>query len=358
MSLPPIAHSRPWLTPGDHQAVACLLESEWLASGTRCRAFETRLADWVGAPRPGAAVASGSAALVLALAALGAGTGDEVILPTYVCPSVLDAVVAVGAEPVVCDVGPGWVVEAAAVAPHVTRHTRAIVVPHVYGIRAEVEAIRGLGVPVIEDRAQALDAEGAHPIAGDLAVFSFHPTKCLTTGEGGMAIARDPGLAERLLRVRDGAPDRRQARVIAPLSDLAAALGLAQLGRYPKALTRRHAIAGDYRAAIGGVAPQALARQAPSRTMWFRFPISVPGGLAACGAAFAEAGVTVRRGVDQLVHRLLGLDDRAFPVARELFDTTVSLPLYPALTSGETARVSGAARLVLPAVPGLEARCA
>jgi dTDP-4-amino-4,6-dideoxygalactose transaminase len=92
--------------------------------------------------------------------------------------------------------------------------------------------------------------------------------------------------------------------------------------------------------------------------MWFRFPISVPGGLPGCRAAFAASGVSVRRGVDALVHHVLELDDRAFPLACELFETTVSLPLYPALTGDDIERVLAATRLVLGSDAPRDTQCA
>jgi UDP-4-amino-4-deoxy-L-arabinose-oxoglutarate aminotransferase len=334
-----IPHSRPWITESDHAVVAAVLQSEMIGQGSATGAFEAAMAAWLGMPAPGVAVATGTAALQLALGALEVGEGDDVILPTYVCRSVLQAVRSVGATAVLADVGPQWVITPANVEPLLNRRTRAIVVPHIYGIFADVAALRTFGVPVVEDCAQALAAGRDRPLRGDVGVYSFHPTKCLTTGEGGLAIARDAALNERLRGIRDGDIGRR---VCAPLSDLAAGLGLSQLARYDASLTRRRNIAGVYRAALGAAADRALRRTPWDRTMHFRFVVSSDEGFEANVTAFARMGITVRRGVDELMHRLVGAPDRGFPMATELFDTTVSVPIYPALSPSEVARCADA----------------
>lgn len=345
----PVPHSKPWLPESCLSAMAAPLRSGMIGQGTRTVEFERAASAWVSAAG-GVAVGSGSAAVYLALAALGIGRGSEVILPTYVCPAVMEAVVTSGARPILCDVGPDWVMTAENAAGFVSTRTRAIVVPHIYGVFADVASFRAFGVPLIEDCAQAVDAEGARPIAGDILVFSFHPTKCLTTGEGGMAVTNHPELLEAMRALRDGVPGGDRPRVFSPLPDVSAALGLAQLEIYPAALERRRHIAAAYRKALEPLVPEALPPKRPGKgTMYFRFPLRVRGGCGAYAEAFEKHGVLVRSGVDRLLHRLAGLDDRNFPVATELFNSTLSLPIYPALTDAELDRCITAAHRVLPA---------
>src|SRR5882672_10925683 len=172
----PVTHSRSWITDADKQAVASVLATGMLAQGALTRELERKLASWVRAV-DGVAAGSGSAALVLALRAIGVRSGDEVILPTYVCRSVLEAVLAVEGQPILCDVGEDWVVVHDCVTKLVTPRTKAVIVPHMYGVFADVESFRSIGIPVIEDCAQAIDVDGSRSISGDVAVFSFHPTK-------------------------------------------------------------------------------------------------------------------------------------------------------------------------------------
>jgi perosamine synthetase len=331
----PIPHSKPWITDADQGAVASALASGMIVQGERTRDLERAVAAWHGLADEGSvAVASGGAAVLLALLALGAGPGDEVVLPSYVCQSVLEAVASSGARPVVCDVGEGWVVTPADVARHLGPRTRALVVPHMYGIFADVAAFRRFGLPIVEDCAQAVGGRGSRP-EGDIAVFSFHATKCLTTGEGGLALAREPRLAAELRRLRDGDTVAPRQRVFAPLPDPSAALGLSQLARYAEALARRRELWARYRERLEAVLPGCCAAYPVERSMFFRFVIRVRGGVDAYEAAFLARGVNVRRGVDRLNHRLLGLGDHDFPVSVRLFETTLSLPLYPALTDDE-----------------------
>jgi perosamine synthetase len=335
-----IPHSRPWLCSADLDAVAAVLRSELINQSSTTANFEAAFSRWLGLDEPGVALASGAAALQVALVALGVHAGDEVILPTYVCRSVLDAVRAAGAAPRLADVGPEWVLTPSNAAPLVGARTRAIVVPHMYGIFADVASFRTFGVPIIEDCAQAVDRPERWRMAGDVGVFSFHPTKCLTTGEGGLAISRDPSMNRRLRTVRDEGGDT--ARVLAPLSNVAAALGLSQLARYDASLARRRVIAAEYRAALGPAAGMLLRRTPWNRTMHFRFVMSAEQGFDAGAASFARRGVTVRRGVDELLHRIVGESDRAYPMSTELFETTISIPIYPALSDSEIATCSDA----------------
>src|SRR5579872_5247891 len=143
-----IPHSCPWITAEDERAVLDTLRSGLIGHAETTARFEATLAHWVGGRLPGVAVGSGAAALHLALTALDLRQGDEVIIPSYVCRSVLDAVRAVGAAPVIADVGPNWVLTPANVAERVSSRTAAIVVAHMYGIFADVNAFRQFRTPI------------------------------------------------------------------------------------------------------------------------------------------------------------------------------------------------------------------
>jgi UDP-4-amino-4-deoxy-L-arabinose-oxoglutarate aminotransferase len=343
-----ILHSKPWLTDDDVDAMSAVVRSGMVAQGARTEALERELAAWVGAGH-GIGVASGSAAILLALRALGIGAGDDVVLPTYVCSSVMEAAAAAGATPILCDVGDDWVMTPGDVAAAITKTTKAIIVPHMYGIYADIEAFRQFGVAIVEDCAQAVAGRGEKAIAGDAAVFSFHPTKCLTSGEGGMVVTNDAGVAARAKLLRDGNGTGGR-EVFSPLSDIAAALASSQLARYGEALRIRREIAGDYFAVLGDAIDPHLRALLESRSMFFRFVLRVP-SFDAAARAFAAEGVIVRKGVDLLLHRLAGLGDERFPKSTELFETTVSLPIYPALTGRERAVCAAAAAKVLAPAP-------
>jgi UDP-4-amino-4-deoxy-L-arabinose-oxoglutarate aminotransferase len=283
------------------------------------------------------ATSSGTRALVCALRALEIGPGDEVVIPSYVCSAVWRAVAATGATPCLCDVDDGWCVSADTVLSAMSPRTRAVIVVHTFGIPADRQIAMRVGVPVIDDCCQAVglpqDACG-----GSICVVSFHATKMLTTAEGGMALSADRSLADRMRSVAESERDQ--------LSDLQAALGRSQLRRYPGFLARRQALAVRYCDALAAL-PITLPRRWLGQSLFFRFPLRVKGDFDRIRAEFEASGVQVRRGVDALLHRLAGLDSARFPNAERLFNETVSIPLYPALSDADAARVVATAAKVL-----------
>ncbi|HUQ86866.1 MAG TPA: DegT/DnrJ/EryC1/StrS family aminotransferase [Vicinamibacterales bacterium] len=338
-----IQHSKPTLASEDRTAIERTLTSGMIADGATRRAFEDAVASRLGVTA-GLATGSGTAALTAALVAVGVAPGDEVIMPTYVCDAVSVAIHAAGARPVLCDVEMDRCMSAATVTPRLTPRTRAIVAVHPFGAVADVASIQELGRTVIEDCCQAFGAARNGALAGtlgDACVLSFHATKLLTTGEGGMALGRTSAVATRLDHLRRGADlGRYQAP---PLSDLQAALGISQLDRYDEFLSRRAAIAAFYMTALRDVDVQ-LPEDVADRSIFFRFPLRSRLAFEDVRQAFASHGVHVRRGVDRLLHS--DSEKRLFPNAERLFAETVSLPIYPSLSDDEAARVADAARLV------------
>ena len=183
-----IPHSRPTLSNEDAQRVARVITSGAIAQGREVAAFEQRLAARLGVESV-AVVSSGSAALELALGALGVGAGHEVLIPSYVCDALYHAVRRVGATPVLVDADPATLsLSAKDALARRTSRTRAVIVPHAFGLATDLEPFQALEVPVIEDCAQALGAEldDGRPAGsrGALAVCSFYATKMIAAGAG------------------------------------------------------------------------------------------------------------------------------------------------------------------------------
>ena len=330
-----IPHSMPWITGADVDAVRDNLLTGMIAKGKLVSDFEKRFAQYnecAGA----ISFPSGTSALGFALEALGASDGKEVILPTYVCTSVLQAVRSSGAKPVLCDIGEEtWNMTYESVSPHVTKHTAAIVAVHIFGIPADVRRLREFGVPVIEDCAQALGSDCSGSPAGstgDIGFYSFHATKCLTTGEGGMLVTSDRALFDALGKKREGLQKAVQA-----LSDLQAALGISQLARYDAFIERRKDLAAFYFNELPPEWTEKLSR-VKGGNIFFRFPLEGNFDFDKVRADAGEYGVSVRRGVDLLLHRTAGLDNSVFPNAERAFERTLSIPIYPSLTQAEQAR--------------------
>jgi dTDP-4-amino-4,6-dideoxygalactose transaminase len=332
-----IPHSRPWITPADVRAVADVLRRGNLAQGAEVEHLEAEVGAFAGMP-PGVAVSSGTAALHLALLGLGVGPGDEVILPSYVCVAPLHAVEYVGATARLADVNPDtYNLDPADVGRQRTRRTRAIIVPHLFGLPADLDALLRLGVPVIEDCAQAFGARYRNrPVGtfGRISVLSFYATKLFTTGEGGMVLGRDSRLLDRIRDLRDYDERRRHAtRYNYKLTDVQAALGRSQLRRLPVMLARRAALAERFRRRWAAL-PLGLPVPDGRRThAYHRFVVSCPKNATSTAKRLSVFGVAARRPVFQPIHRTLGLG--GFGGSDHAFRHALSVPIYPALTSKE-----------------------
>lgn len=340
-----VTHSKPWINESDRRAVDEVLASGMLAQGKTVRRFEREVAKYLGWA-DGVTVNCGTAALVLALKALGVDRTHEVIFPTYVCRSVMEAVLTIGAKPILCDVGQQWTMTAETVAPKITPRTAAIIVVHIFGIRADTASLKQFGVPIVEDSCQALSARADQTERGTIEVLSFHAIKCLTTGEGGMALSNDASLLEQMRGFRDGVDSHLAMRIASPMTDIQGALGLSQLVRYDDFLKRRRDIAEQYFAELYDL-PVQLPECIRNESIFFRFPLRVHGDFYAYRNRFDALNVQVRQGVDALLHRISGEDRRLFPVAEQLFAETLSIPIYPTLRDVEVQAVIAACRRVL-----------
>jgi perosamine synthetase len=344
-----VPHSRPWITAADSRAAARAIRGGQLAQGVEVDAFERDVGEMFSLP-PGVATSSGTAALHLALIGLGIGPGDEVILPSYVCVSPLLAIQYVGAIPRLADVDPAtFNLDPTDVRRRLTRRTRAIIVPHLFGLPADLAELRRCGVPLVEDCAQALGAAyhglpvGTH---GTVAIASFYATKLLTTGEGGMVLSRDRRILARLRDLRDYDERPRHAlRYNYKLTDFQAALGRSQFRRFPAMLRRRQAIADRYRRAWRDLPVNLPAVVDGCTHVYHRFVLRVPGSAQTMAASLLPLGVTARRPVYRPLHRLLGLT--GYPGSEQAHRHAVSVPIYPGLTRTEEGRVVSALRRVL-----------
>lgn len=343
-----IPHSRPALGEEEVQALAAVVRSGQLAQGPQVERFEQGLAAFIGL-QGGVAVNSGAAALELALLALGIGSGDEVILPSYVCTAPWLAVARVGALARIVDIDPDtYAIDPVEVEQAITARTRAIIVPHPFGMPADLTRLQALGVPLIEDCAQALGAsEAGRPVGsvGAVTVCSFYATKLLCTGEGGMVLSNNPALLDRVraLREYDEAPALNPTAFNRKMTELQAALGTAQLAKLPAFLERRVALAAFYHEQLAKTDLE-LPRTVGSRShIYFRYVVRVRrraqrhDTVEALMARLARRGVQCRRPVFCPLHRYLGL--HGYPASEEAYQTALSIPIYPALADDEAARV-------------------
>jgi len=202
-----ITHSKIVLDEEDIDGVTDVLRSGLLVQGKAASSLEKEFASFIGV-RHAVAVSSGTAALHLALISLGIGHGSEVIIPSYVCTALLNAVHYVRATAVLVDIDPyTYNISAEQAEKAISTKTGAIVVPHMFGLPADMDEILSLGVPVIEDCAQSAGARFKGQYTGSLgriSIFSLYATKMLCAGEGGLILSDDPDL---IARARDLRPE-------------------------------------------------------------------------------------------------------------------------------------------------------
>jgi len=344
-----IPHSKPLISKKDIEYVKKVLFSGMIAEGDLVQQFEQTVSEYLGLAG-GVATSSGTAALFLGLKALNIGTSDEVIIPTYVCRSVWDAVQACGATPVLCDIGEDWCINTKTIKMHLSKKTKAIIYAHIFGIVGDVKALKGeTSAYLFEDCAQAFGAHRDRSIAGDLGeicVLSFNATKCLTTGEGGMVLSKDDTIVKKLRDLRMGNREKNEIRYRYPMSDIQASLGLSQLQQYESFIHRRLEIADFYLNNLKNLSCQ-LPWHVNGKSIFFRFPLRSKKSFTDLRETFDSHGIQIRRGVDTLLHRSIGVDSKNFPIAEKLFRETLSIPIYPALTNKEQEHIVKICQIVL-----------
>jgi perosamine synthetase len=335
-----IPHSRPLLDRHDHTNVLEVLESGYLVQGREVARFEERLSSFIGV-RHGAAVSSGTAALHLALIALSVGEGDEVIIPSYVCSALLNAVMYVRATPVIADIDRVTLnIDAGDVKRRITKKTKAVIVPHMFGLTADLDGIMALGVPVIEDCAQSVGAVYGGKRTGSFgvcSVFSFYTTKMIAAGEGGMLLSDDERFIEMVRDLRDyDEKDTYAVRFNYKMTDIHAALGLSQLKKLPHFIQKRKEIADRYNDVLTekGVATPPVP---PGRDhVYFRYVLQC-GDPSTLIEGMNARGIECRRPVFKPLHEYIGL--KGYPVADGVAGRAVSVPLYPSLMDYEVEHI-------------------
>jgi perosamine synthetase len=362
--------ARPVLGVEEEDAVLAVLRSGQLSLGPRVPAFEAAFAERLGA-RHASAVSSGTAGLHLALRAVGVGDGDEVVTSPFSFVASANAVLYERARPVFADIDPRTLnLDPDAAAAAITGRTTALLPVHIFGYPADVLALERHGLPIVEDACEALGAVHADGAAvgarGHPAVFGFYANKQLTTGEGGMVTMAS---AEHKARIDS---ERNQGR--APdmgwldhdrlgfnyrLTDLACALGLAQLERLDAMLADRAAVAARYREALAGlVAEDGL--ELPCEDAggdvrgWFVFVVQLPEGRDrdATIRALRDHGVQSKPYLPAIhlmsfYRESFGHRQGEFPVAEGVAARSVALPFFPGLREDQVERVAEALAAVL-----------
>ena len=366
-SVEQIPLARPILGPEEEQRVLAVLRSGQLSLGPLLGQFEQAFAARLGAGHA-VAVSSGTAGLHLALRAVGVSDGQEVITSPFSFVASANVALYERARPVFADIDPVTLnVDPDAVAAAVTSRTAALLPVHVFGYPADMPALERLGLPIVEDACEALGARYPDGVAvgarGHQAVFGFYANKQLTTGEGGVVTTADAAVKERLDSERNqgrapdmGWLDHDRLGFNYRLSDIACALGLAQLERLDDMLAGRDRVAELYREALAGI--EGLALPCPdaggNRRGWFVFVVQLPRDVVRDDVvrALAERSIPSKP-YFPAIHLMsfyreqFGHREGQFPVCEDVAARSIALPFFPTMTEGQVQRVARELRAVL-----------
>lgn len=363
---------RPYLGAEELEAVRKVFDSRWLGMGSATKEFEGALKTYLGAKHV-VAVNTGTSALHLALDAIGLGPGDEVLVPSLTFVASIQAIVAVGAHPVFCDVQEHSLnIDPEDVRRRLTPRARAIMPVHYGGLACDMDAISALarehGLRIVEDAAHAFGSTyHGRKIGtiGDVTCFSFDPIKNITCGEGGAVATDDDAIAARMIPKRILGIDNdtwsryRDERnwfyeVVTPgyryhLSNINAAIGLQQLKRMDAFHARKRAVVGRYDAALSGVAGLSLVTRGLDETFPFFYIVRVLNCRRNALMQFLKTR-SIGAGVHYIPNHLQP-SFKAFrttlPVTERLYEEILTLPMYFEITDAEVDQVIDAVRAFL-----------
>ena len=343
---------QPTLSGNERTYVLECIDSTWISSkGRFIREFEGRFADFVSV-RHAATVCNGTVALHLALIALGIGPGDEVIVPTLTYVASVNAITYTGAKPVFVDsLLDTWQMDPSDVRQKITTKTRAILAVHLYGHPCDMDALQAVasdaGVAIVEDCAEAIGTlyRGRHVgTFGDLGTFSFYGNKTITTGEGGMVVTNDETLHERLVHFRgQGLAAHREYwhDVVGynyRMTNICAALGVAQLEGVEAILERKRRIAELYLRELSGLGLTLHCESEGSRHSYWMCSMLVadPSARDPMRTHLANAGIETRP-VFYPVHTMPMYAERfqSLPVAESIGWRGINLPSWPGLSDDQ-----------------------
>jgi len=368
----------PSLGDEEWHAVREPLLSGWLTQGPKVAAFEKRFADLHGA-KHALAVTSCTTGLHLALLGVGVGPGDEVIVPAFTWVATANAVIYCGAKPVFVDVSrDSYNIEISDVVRRITPRTKAVIAVHLFGLCADIDALREAlpaQVKIIEDAACAAGGQykgRSAGVLGDIAAFSFHPRKSITTGEGGMVTTNDRAAAEIMDQLRNhGASISEEQRHLGPkpyllpefnmlgfnyrMTDLQAAVGLVQIEKLSQFIDERARWARWYAEQLADIEWLRLPKNPNNgRHAWQAFvtyvdPETAPLPRNEIMATLQDKGISTRPGT-HAVHMLgyyrdsYGTKPDDFPGARDCNDNTMAIPLHNKMTEEDYKYIADALR--------------
>jgi perosamine synthetase len=350
---------RPCFSGKERQLVNECLDSTWISSrGEFIGKFEQQFADYIGV-RHATTVCNGTVALHLAMLAIGIGPGDEVIVPTLTYVASVNTIVHTGATPVFVDcVESTWQVDPSAIERAVTPRTKAVMVVHLYGASCDMEAISRIcteyGLLLIEDCAEALGTlyRGKHVgTFGDVSTFSFFGNKTITTGEGGMVVTNSADIHKNAYHLKTQAVSPTQeywhdmVGYNYRMTNICAAIGIAQLEHVDVILQRKRQLAGWYDRYLAGLPVKRQAEPANSTHSWWLYSILVSPELRDSLRQHLRDCSVETRPLFPPVHAFPHYDTgQGFPVAQAISKSGMNLPSYPDLNEADIRTIASKVR--------------
>lgn len=340
-----IEHNKPTIGKEEADAILKVIYSGWIAQGNEVEKFENEFSDFLGfGPGHAIAVSSGTAAIYILLLALGIKSGDEVITSTYVCSAVLNAIFLAKAKPVLVDIDCNFNISFEQTKKKINSKTKAIIVPHIFGMPADVDKFIKLKIPIIEDCAQAIGSKLNGKYVGTFgkaAIFSFYASKMITTGYGGMVFSKDKVLIKKIDDYRQfDCRKEYKPRFNFHMSDILAAMGRAQLKKLPSLLKERRMIANKYYQVlpVGKVWPAKNCEDRQPNYYRFLLCTDQPSKIR---SYLEKKGIKTIVPIEtfELLHRYLKQKPADFPISEKIAKATLSLPVYPSLTTAEIKKI-------------------
>lgn len=337
MEINVIPHSKPTLNQLDIDSVINVLQSNHLEDGGNVRELESYFCNYYD-KKFAIAVSNGFAAIHLSLLALGVQKGDEVILPSYSCAALLNPVLILGASPIIVDIeSDSYNMSIIEVEKRISKKTKAIIVPHIFGIPARIDELKRLNIPIIEDCAQSVGNYYKNKKIGsygDISIFSFYATKMLTGGDGGLILCDNEVYNNIILNYKYYGHKRmhKYQAYNYQTNNIQAALVLSQMKRIDDFVQKRKELAQYYDSNLAICSELSVNYQNKEYSCFYRYPVTLHSKkLEFVKDKLYELGIGTGYGVLEGNHQLLDRSNKDFPNTFYKLNHTISIPIYPSL---------------------------
>lgn len=349
-------HNQPFLGMDEKKSVESIIESGWIAKGKKVEEFEIQFSNYFGLDRENVSmVNSGTSALYVALKHLDIKNGDKVLVPSYTCSALINAIYLIGAEPEVCDISKNsFNVDKSTIEEHISDKLKAMIIPHTFGFTSDIKSIKSYGIPIIEDCAQALGSSLHGKKAGlwgDISIFSFYASKVITTGNGGMILSKNENIMYKIKDYLDfdGREDYYPRFNFNP-SDIEAALGVEQMKKIEKILKNRQIISNIYKDEFFKKGMDFFENQEIGTANNYRFVIKVKEkNVEKIIQHFLNNKIKTIVPIEnwELIHNYLKLEKKNFINSEMIALQTISIPIYPQLLeNGKVEKIVNAIRTI------------